>query len=276
MENILHENREIKSDVDKSSLDLNAANSLLGFEENPSANLLEAIDKHKITEDSVAASGRSLGEVNNRLALQIDSLADIRGELVDAKFQLDEARMDLIDSRNQTDEARRQIALEDPLTGLPNRSAFEQRLELSLSQARRHGWELAVFSIDVDEFKNINDSLGHDVGDEVLQMVATRLALLVREDDMVSRWGGDEFVCLLLEVGSPSSLTRLANKMVARIAEPYVLHQKVLRVQVSLGIAIFPAHGSSAEILLRHADLAMYLAKGEKDHVVLFEYHEPA
>ncbi|MCP9834259.1 GGDEF domain-containing protein [Cyanobium sp. Aljojuca 7A6] len=95
----------------------------------------------------------------------------------------------MLDSRYQADEARRQFTLEDPLTHLPNRLGFEKRLELALAQAKRHGWGLAVFSIDVDEFKTSNDAHGHDAGDEVLQMVAARLALVVREEDMVSRWG---------------------------------------------------------------------------------------
>jgi diguanylate cyclase (GGDEF)-like protein len=246
------------------------------LEKDSSQELIDAYAQNLVTETNVFASGLALGDVNKNLANEIVALTQAKDELTEAKVQLAAARDDLEVSRGQADEAMRQIALEDPLTHLPNRFAFEQRLELALSEARRHGWELAVFSIDVDQFTSINDSHGRDVGDEVLRMVAARLAFLVPEDDMVSHWGGDEFVCLLLEVESPASLTRLAKKMLASIAEPCIVRQEVLEVQVSIGMAIFPAHGSSAEILLRNADLAMNQAKGEKDRVVLFEYPEQA
>nr|WP_286194450.1 GGDEF domain-containing protein [Synechococcus sp. CCY 0621] len=188
---------------------------------------------------------------------------------------MDGARGHVAEARQQRDEAR-QSAIKDPLTNVPNRSAFGQRLEHGLSQARRLGWGLAILSIDVDQFTSINDSYGHDLGDEVLQMVATRLTPFLCEDDMVSRWGGDEFVCLLLEVGDQADVMRMAKEMVECIAESCVLHGDVLRVRVSIGIAIFPAHGSSAATLLNNADLAMYEAKGEKDRVVLFQGPEPA
>ena len=96
--------------------------------------------------------------------------------------------------------------------------SFEQHLDQGLSQAKRHGWGLAVLFIDIDKFKSINDSYGHGLGDKVLLMMANRLRSFVREEDLVSRWGGDEFVCLLMEVKQEADVTRLAEKMVNQIA----------------------------------------------------------
>jgi diguanylate cyclase (GGDEF)-like protein len=237
--------------------------------------LRDAHSQNEAKEAKVATAAVGADQVKERLADAVVQRTALASELVDAKAELDGARDDVAEARQQRDEAR-QGATKDPLTNVPNRSAFDQRLEHGLSQAKRHGWGLAIFSIDVDQFTSINDYYGHDLGDEVLQMVATRLTSFLREDDMVSRWGGDEFVCLLLEVGDQEDVLRMAKEMVERIAEPCVVHGDVLRVLASVGIAIFPAHGSSAEILLNHADLAMYQAKGEQDRVVLFQSPEPA
>jgi diguanylate cyclase (GGDEF)-like protein len=139
-----------------------------------------------------------------------------------------------------------------------------------LSQAKRHGWGLAVLFIDIDKFKSINDSYGHDLGDQVLLMVANRLKSFVRGEDLVSRWGGDEFVCLLLEVKQAADVTHLAEKMIHRIAEASEFNGIVLSIIASIGIAIYPADGDTSEILFKNADIAMYKAKGTEKRVVLF------
>lgn len=252
-----------------------AANKVRHQDNVPVEDLRDAHSQNEAKEAKVATAAVGADQVKERLADAVVQRTALASELVDAKAELDGARDDVAEARQQRDEAR-QGATKDPLTNVPNRSAFDQRLEHGLSQAKRHGWGLAIFSIDVDQFTSINDYYGHDLGDEVLQMVATRLTSFLREDDMVSRWGGDEFVCLLLEVGDQEDVLRMAKEMVERIAEPCVVHGDVLRVLASVGIAIFPAHGSSAEILLNHADLAMYQAKGEQDRVVLFQSPEPA
>ena len=163
-----------------------------------------------------------------------------------------------------------QIALRDALTGLPNRVSFEQGLDHGLIQAKRHGWGLAVLFIDIDKFKSINDSYGHDLGDQVLLMVANRLRSFVRDEDMVSRWGGDEFVCLLFEVKQEADVTRLAEKIINRISEACEFNGTTLSIRASIGIAIYPADGETADILFKYADTAMYKAKGTKKRVVRF------
>lgn len=257
------------------SVEPSAANNVRHQADVPVDVLRDSDSQNEAKEAKVATAAVEADQVNERLADAVVLRTALASELVEAKAQLDGARDDVAEARQQRDEAR-QGATRDPLTHVPNHLAFDQRLEHALSQARRHGWGLAVFSIDVDQFASINDSYGHDLGDEVLQMVASRLSSFLREDDMVSRWGGDEFVCLLLEVGDQADVMRMAKEMVEHIAESCVLHGDVLRVRVSVGIAIFPAHGSSAEILLNNADLAMYQAKGEKDRVALFQSPEPA
>lgn len=119
-----------------------------------------------------------------------------------------------------------------------------------------------VLFVDIDKFKSINDSYGHDLGDQVLLMVANRLQSFVRDEDMVSRWGGDEFVCLLLEVKQDASVTRLVEKMINRIAESCEFNGTTLSIRASIGIALYPANGETADVLLKNADTAMYKAKG--------------
>jgi diguanylate cyclase (GGDEF)-like protein len=173
---------------------------------------------------------------------------------------LAEVRHDLSEAQARTEEAQ-QVALQDPLTGLPNRVLFEHGLDHGLSQAQRHGWGLAVLFIDIDKFKSINDAYGHDVGDQVLVMVANRLKSFVRDEDIVSRWGGDEFVCLCLEVKHEADVTHLAEKMTNRIAEACELNGTTLSIGASIGIAMYPADGETADILFKKADAAMYRAK---------------
>jgi diguanylate cyclase (GGDEF)-like protein len=147
---------------------------------------------------------------------------------------------------------------------------FEQHLEQGLIQAKRHGWGLAVLFIDIDKFKSINDSYGHDIGDKVLLVVANRLQSLVRRLDTVSRWGGDEFMCLLMEVKQEADVTRLAEKMVNRIAEACEFNGIVISIRASIGIAIYPADGETVDALFKNADMAMFKAKGTETRVALF------
>jgi diguanylate cyclase len=147
---------------------------------------------------------------------------------------------------------------------------FEQHLDQGLTQAKRHGWGLAVLFIDIDKFKSINDSYGHDLGDKVLLMVANRLQSLIRDEDTVSRWGGDEFMCLLLEVKQEADVTRLAEKMVNQLAADFEFNGIVISIRASIGIAIYPSDGETSDILFKNADMAMFRAKGTVKRVVLF------
>jgi diguanylate cyclase len=266
---LLKKNENIKKTVKKAASELTSVNEVLKQEEVPVQVMKQALTQNEGVEQKVAKAGDDLNLVNIKLTEEIAERIVIESELADTKTDLAEVRDDLSKAQLKTEEAQ-QIALQDALTGLPNRVSFEQSLDHGLIQAKRHGWGLAVLFIDIDKFKSINDSYGHDLGDQVLLMVANRLKSFVRDEDIVSRWGGDEFVCLLLEVKQEADVTRLAEKMINRIAEAYEFNGPVLSIIASIGIAIYPADGDTSDILFKNADTAMYKAKGTEKRVVLF------
>ena len=152
-------------------------------------------------------------------------------------------------------------AYHDVLTGLPNRLLFRDRISLALAHARRTGCTAAVLFFDLDEFKAVNDRLGHTVGDRLLQEIAARLGHSIRSEDTVARMGGDEFTILLADVGDGRGASTVATKILEAIQEPVVIDDHVLRVTTSIGIALYPGNGADAEALLKSADGAMYRAK---------------
>lgn len=203
---------------------------------------------------------------------QVRLLHDGRGQAV----ELVGCMID-ITQRRRAEEKVRYLAYFDSLTGLPNRSLMKELLEQALANARRYRRPLAVLFLDVDRFKRINDTLGHDVGDTVLREVAKRLLGCVRASDLVvrkgavsntanqavSRLGGDEFVVILSEVNSTEDAAAAASRIAAVIAAPVQLAHEEITVSVSIGISIYPSDGDDAETLLKHADAAMYQAKEE-------------
>jgi len=153
-------------------------------------------------------------------------------------------------------------ALHDPLTGLPNRALFLDRLEHALARARRSGACLAVYFCDVDDFKDVNDSLGHDAGDELLVALPPRLRGALRAADTVARFGGDEFVILCEELDSESEATRIAERIAAAFGLPFELDGRAHHLSVSVGVVFARGGTASASEVLRDADAAMYRAKG--------------
>jgi diguanylate cyclase (GGDEF)-like protein len=266
---VLNKNEKIKKNVKKAASELTVINEVLKQEKVPVQVMKKALNQNEDVEEMVAKAADDLHLVNVKLAKELAERIVIESELADTKTDLAEARDDLSKAQVKGEEAE-QMALQDALTGLPNRMSFEQGLDHRLILAKRHGWGLAVLFIDIDKFKNINDSHGHDLGDQVLLTVADRLQSSVRDEDMVSRWGGDEFVCLLLDVKQEADATGLAEKLVNRIAEDCEFNGTVLSIRASIGIAIYPADGDTAEILFKNADTAMYKAKGTEKRVVLF------
>jgi len=155
----------------------------------------------------------------------------------------------------------RQIATHDHLTGLPNRVLFNEELQRALARAERHARPVGLFFMDLDRFKNINDTLGHQFGDRVLQEAAKRLSSCVREGDIIARLGGDEFVLLVEEQGDPAALTEIARKLLAAVSELRKIDGQELNVTLSIGICAYPADGRDPKTLLSGADIAMYRAK---------------
>ncbi|MDO9599778.1 MAG: EAL domain-containing protein [Azoarcus sp.] len=166
-----------------------------------------------------------------------------------------------IGDKKRAEERIRHLAHHDSLTNLPNRSLLADRLAHALDRARRGDERLALLFIDLDRFKHVNDSLGHPVGDRLLQTVARRLDSVVREQDTLARQGGDEFVVILEEIDDPEDAARVALKLLSALEAPVVLDQHEIFVGASIGISLFPDDGDSSEELLRSADSAMYEAK---------------
>ncbi len=168
-----------------------------------------------------------------------------------------------ISERKDQEERIQHLAHHDALTGLPNRLLFQERLRLTVEQAERLGSRVAVLFIDLDRFKTINDSLGHHVGDGLLQSVAARLQQAIRSGDTVSRLGGDEFVIILNGIESADEVAHIIeDRLIPLIREPHRVDGVDLYVSCSVGVAIFPGDGRDLEELMRHADTAMYMAKG--------------
>ncbi len=163
-------------------------------------------------------------------------------------------------------------AYHDLLTRLPNRALFRDRLNMALNHASRHHQQLAVMFLDLDRFKIINDTLGHTVGDRLLQAVTQRLERCIRKGDTLSRFGGDEFTLLLPAVPDREHAAVIANKLIDTLREPFVLDNQDIYIGVSIGIAMFPEAGNSIEQLIRNADLAMYQVKSRgKDGYCFFD-----
>jgi diguanylate cyclase (GGDEF)-like protein len=166
------------------------------------------------------------------------------------------------------------LAYYDGLTALPNRSLFNKLLSQAISQAKRHHRQLAVAFIDLDRFKQINDTLGHEAGDELLKQVASRLKGCLRDGDVVARLGGDEFVVLLTELVEEKNAATVAQKIIIMIAKPFVLLGHEFRVTASIGISTYPTDGLDEQTLTKNADIAMYQAK--EDGKNQFQFYSEA
>ena len=153
------------------------------------------------------------------------------------------------------------MAIHDPLTGLPNRLLFNDRLTLALAGTDRSQRKLAVMLLDLDRFKDVNDMLGHHMGDQVLRGVGNRLAALVRKSDTVARWGGDEFILLAPDMTRVEDAANIAQRILEAFRKPVVFGNQELDITVSIGIASYPDDGEDAETLIKNADVAMYRAK---------------
>ena len=226
-----------------------------------------------------AVAARELAELRRRVQQARAELADVRADIVAADAHLDghaaarllAANEQLVQSalRARTDADTAAQALKeashsaefDPLTALPNRVLLRDRLAQAISTAKRHGTRSALLFMDLNNFKLINDTMGHAMGDEVLKLAAGRLATSVRATDTVSRHGGDEFVILLAEVGTASDAVAIADKLGAALCAPCMLRDQVIRLTASIGISLYPDDGEEADLLIDRADAAMYRAK---------------
>ena len=204
---------------------------------------------------------KDLVYVSIALSLLKDEHKNIIG-LIGVSHDITQRKKDeekLLEQRNRLDHQ----AHHDALTGLPNRLLFNDRLEQSIQKAKRNSTKVALLFIDLDHFKEINDSLGHDVGDEILKVVTRRLSETMRGKDTLARLGGDEFTVIVEELKKGEDASLLAQKIIEVLSKPIVINDNILYVSSSIGISLYPDDGASTQNLLKFADAAMYKAKDE-------------
>jgi diguanylate cyclase (GGDEF)-like protein/PAS domain S-box-containing protein len=180
-----------------------------------------------------------------------------------------------ITEEKRTEERLVHLATHDALTGLPNRMLFHDRLSQALTRAQRHRQRLAVLILDLDNFKDINDSFGHAAGDKVLQTVGERLKTLLRKSDTVARMGGDEFVLLIPEIRRLENVIDIAHKILMCIRKPVVFDEHRIEITTSIGLALYPDDGEHGETLMKRADNALYRAKKQSRDTYLLYSQRP-
>jgi diguanylate cyclase (GGDEF)-like protein len=250
---VVGQGERVQDIVEECADELSSINAVLKSElseQDPVPGVEQALEQSEAVEGKVQEASEELSAMNLALKDEVRERETLEEQL---------------ETANKQGDAARHASLHDPLTGLPNRALFHDRLEHGLAQATRHGWTLAVMFVDLDDFKQINDSYGHEAGDAVLRAIADRLRQSTRSDDTISRHGGDEFLYLLLEVKREEDIAAVAEKLAQTIQAPCDVSvggvQTPLSVKASIGISIFPKDGSNAAQLIGRADEAMYVAK---------------
>ena len=211
----------------------------------------------------------ALQAFENALASDLAQRRRLESQIRSTQAELRQTREELAGTRVEERDARH-LALHDSLTALPNRRYFAQRLAQALGDAAPRREPLAVLFLDLDDFKPVNDTHGHAIGDELLRIIASRLGRTLRTADMVSRLGGDEFACLLEGMTDRAQLSHLACKVIDAVGAPCRVGALQLQVRPSIGIALFPDDGCDAEALLHNADAAMYNAKRHQSGYAFF------
>ncbi|MEO8799079.1 MAG: GGDEF domain-containing protein [Polyangiaceae bacterium] len=261
----LDQSEQVHHKVKKAGIDLSSVNAVLKHEiadGSPVAKVERALTKSENVEIKVQEAAHELAAVNDALAEEVDARRHLEHELSKSDAALSESRSKQRQLRHDS--------IHDPLTSLPNITLFKDRLGNALAQAKRHTWQLAVLFMDLNGFKDVNDTHGHLVGDRILQRVGERLQTIVRAGDTVCRRSGDEFLLLMLEAKDEASVATFAAKIAQAIAAPYDVDGIEITVTASIGIALYPQHGRSADDLLENADVAMYAAKHNKAGITLF------
>jgi diguanylate cyclase (GGDEF)-like protein len=215
--------------------------------------------------------------ISEALAQEIDEHDRLKHELIEIRQKLSiiesilSDTQDVLATAHEVAEEAKRRTMRDFVTGIPNRELFNDRLEQALVLAKRCDWVLAVLFIDLDSFKSINDMHGHFVGDRVLQIVAKRLQELVRGEDTICRYGGDEFLYLLVNPQNNRNIQRIAHRVLDRISQPLIIDDLTLTIVPSIGIAVYPGDGGTGPELVANADSAMYQAKEKKAGYICFD-----
>lgn len=260
---VLNDSEQIQAKVEECAQELSSVNAVITNEiidHLPLVLIEQALEQSEKVEDKVQECADDLSLVNQALTDEINQRRKLERKLAVSEFELADTRAELADTQLQEKKARH-LGFHDDVTGLPNRKLFKDRLRTALFQAKRYSWRLAVMFIDLDKFKIINDTYGHEAGDKVLKIVSERLLTMVRDADTVGRLGGDEFIYLMLEIKDNADAANTADKIFQSIGQPYEFNGLKLTVKPSIGIAFYPEDGKSAATLINNADGAMYSAK---------------
>ena len=212
--------------------------------------------KNYWSEPIKSANGELLGHLTV-VAIQLENSSNTKPQFLEESAILASIAME----RDQADQMIWKQANYDSLTGLPNRNLLRERLGQELNKARRHRLQLALLFIDLDHFKQINDTLGHDKGDELLAQIGSRLNRCMRDSDTVARLGGDEFTVIAVELNNEEDVKRVASKIIEELSREFKLGAESAYLSASVGIAFYPDHGDDMDELIRSADRAMYEAK---------------
>ena len=279
LENALKKSQEVKDKVEKCAIELSTVNETVKKEMAAGITLQqaeEALAQSERVEDKVQECAGELDEVNNVLAQEIDGRDKLNRELIETLQELSSTPnilstpQDILAIAHEVVAEAKQRTLRDFATGIPNRLLFNARLEQAIALAKRRSWVLAIMFIDLDRFKLINDTHGHAMGDRVLQIVAQRLHEQVRSEDTVCRYGGDEFLYLLVNPQGMDNIQRIAHKVFDRISQILIIDGLALTVEPSIGIALYPDDGSTGHEVVTKADAAMYRAKEKKAGYIFF------
>ncbi len=269
---VLKQNRTVKVKVEEAAHDLSSANDVVKkkiAEGETTLSAPQALAESERIETKVQECADELHEVNETLAAGINDLKQTEIGLMKIQNSLVHTETALAAAQEAERNARMR-AMHDSTTGLPNRDLFDDRLTHAISLAERHDWTLAVMFLDLNRFKNINDTHGHAAGDGVVKEIAKRLSQRCRDEDSVCRNGGDEFLYLLINPQGTGNIERIAGALLKDIAQPIDIDDLQVVVTASIGVAVYPDNGSTGEQLIRNADAAMYRAKRRMGGCVFF------
>ncbi len=281
LEKALEKSQEVKEKMVDCATDLATVNETVKTDMAAGITLKQAkaaLEQTENVEEKVQECADELHEINQSLAQEIGDRNDLNRELEETERKLSATKHVLAQTEgnlaiaHEVAEEATQRTLRDFVTGIPNRELFNDRLEQAIALAERGKWILGVMFIDLDKFKLINDTHGHEVGDRVLQGVAQRLSEQVRSGDSICRYGGDEFLYLLVNPKSRANIEGVACKVLDSISQSLPIDDLVLTIKPSIGIAVYPSDGSTGQELMANADAAMYRAKKTKGGCVFFNY----
>lgn len=268
----LHMSEHLKYTVQACAGELSGLRTVLQRDAESAAPLRDikhVLQQSEQVEQTVIACADQLQLMNAALRQEIKERIRLEEMLKATRAKLFMTQAELFDTQVE-DEKIRHLAFHDALTGLPNRSMFSERLNTAIHEAADSSSALAVFFIDLDGFKQINDQYGHTAGDKILRTVAARLRDSVRAGDTVSRHGGDEFTCLLPAMSGTADIANLARELVEVISQPIALEGASVSVRPSIGISLYGSGSDTAATLIKNADMAMYRAKQQEKAYCFF------